>query len=371
MNKKEELIAKYYHNAREFVRLKKPKAARAYVVAILNEALATYHTQISIVEKAKMEVFMQKWIAVSKDLYDKGITDYVLECFNLKVNKAIEKPTEQIEKKQIPKNNVPDIDISALMPIEKAPTSKNSNDLIIKNPDKNDINLTPNQNNSSDVFAFETIANNQGWGAAIFEKYKYAVVRLSVNIGQNLSTGTGFIISKNGYLLTNDHVVFDEGNGIYASKIAMSFADSKKKFKIQVLFSDKKSDIALCQFQAEDVKKEIPDFTAVKFIDDFSKVIQGADCLIIGNGFDIGLSPFMGNIRFTKNEKGDIVHTAPSNHGDSGGPLFNRNGEVIGINKSRTVAVNGLAAEGYANATSVDKINELLSKWKSNNNLDI
>ena len=66
-----------------------------------------------------------------------------------------------------------------------------------------------------------------------------------------------------------------------------------------------------------------------------------------------------------------MVYTAPSNPGDSGGPVFNRIGECIGINKSRTVAVNGTAAEAYANATPMDKIDELLKKWTDANYIEL
>ena len=91
----------------------------------------------------------------------------------------------------------------------------------------------------------------------------------------------------------------------------------------------------------------------------------------IGNAFGMGLAPFTGMVRFTKNNNGNLVYTVPSSPGDSGGSVFDRFGECIGINKSKTVTVNGTAAETYANANPMDKIDELLKKWLSKNDIKL
>lgn len=326
---KSNIIATYYTNAKELIKQKNPKAARSYVLQILNAAVQTYNSATSILLKAKTAAFLDRWILVSKDLYDKGITDYVLECFGL--SKPI---TSQ----------------------DNSPKSDSS---------------PKNQKDSDDSIDFlgliEETSKTQGWCAELFEKYKLAVVQLSIQTSNNNTTGTGFIISDKGYLLTNDHVVYDEETDSYYKKIKMSFTGSKKYYSVEVLFSDKKTDIALCKFNST----EVEDFSVIKMISDYNKLLQGADCLVIGNAFGMGLAPFTGVVRFTKNDNGDLVYTAPSNPGDSGGPVLNRQGECIGINKSKIVAVNGVTADGYANATSAVIINQVLNKWISNNNIDL
>lgn len=333
-------IATYYSNARELVKQNNPKAARAYVLAILNYAVETYNKASTILLKAKTQAFLDRWIAVSRELYDKGITDYVLKCFGL--------PTKQ--EQQLPK---------VQKPVQSQPKISPKSGVTAKPviPD-GEIDISG---------LIEETAKTQGWCAEVFEKNKSAVVEISVSSSESGASGTGFIISSNGYLITNDHVVYDEESQGYYPKAKMSFAGSKKSYKLNILFSDKKADVALCSFNPE----EVVEFGVIKRITDYSQVLQGADCLVIGNAFGMGLAPFTGVVRFTKNDSGNLVYTAPSNPGDSGGPVLNRQGECIGINKSKTLSVNHVSADGYANATPMDKIDELLKKWCEANGIEL
>ena len=330
MNKKD-TIATYYANAKLLLRENKPKAARDYVLQILNEGLEIYQKTADILLKAKTKAFLEKWVYVSKDLYAYGITDYVLECFGLD-KQSLSKPKAAKEK--------------------TPPKPKES----------------PAQSGGIDMAGLiEDAEKTQGWCSDVFEANKNAVVEISGTTATGVSSGTGFIISDKGYLLTNDHVAYDEKNCAYFSNLTFSLSGENKKHKLEVLFSDKKSDVALCKFNPA----EVQGFKSVRRVVDYSLVKQGADCLVIGNAFGMGLAPFTGIVRFTKSDAGNLVYTAPSNPGDSGGPVFNRFGECIGINKSKTVSVNRTAAEGYANATPMDKIDELLKKWTDKNGIEL
>ena len=331
-------IATYYSNARELVKQNNPKAARAYVLAILNYAVETYNKASTILLKAKTQAFLDRWIAVSRELYDKGITDYVLKCFGL--------PTKQ--EQQLPK---------VQKPVQSQP----------KNSPKSGVTAKPViPDGEIDISGLiEETAKTQGWCAEVFEKTKSAVVEITVGSLESGASGTGFIISSNGYLLTNDHVVYDEESQGYYTKAKMSFAGSKKSYKLNILFSDKKADVALCSFNPE----EVGEFGVINRKPDYSLFLNGADCLVMVNAFVMGLAPFTGVVRFTKNDSGNLVYTAPSNPGDSGGPVLNRQGECIGINKSKTLSVNHVSADGYANATPMDKIDELLKKWCDSNGI--
>lgn len=331
-------IATYYSNARELVKQNNPKAARAYVLAILNCAVETYKNAHTILTKAKTQAFLDKWIAVSRELYDRGITDFVLKSFGL----------PSVQEQQLPKKerNTLQKQPDPLVPQEKSAVAAT---------DEIDI-----------AGLVEESAKTQGWCAEQFDKNKWAVVEISASNSRQNSKGTGFIISSKGYLLTNDHIVYDEDTQGYFPKAVMSFAGGKT-VKINILFSDKNSDVALCRFDPNSIGK----FSVIKRISDYSRVLQGADCLVIGNAFGMGLAPFTGVVRFTKNSDGNLVYTAPSNPGDSGGPVLNRQGECIGINKSKTLTVDNVTADGYVNATPMDKIDELLKKWCDANSIEL
>ena len=354
MTNKEQIIS-YYVNAREQVKLKNPRLARKYVLMILNSAVKTYYSDtISILAKAKLAAFLDKWLAVSRDLYDVGVTEYVKECFGLETPKRNVRPAGKVAAGETGESK-PDQSSGAkgrkksasqVSPVGKGSSSVGGGDIDISG-------------------LIDETESQQGWGAEIFDANITAVVQISAFGADSVSSGTGFIISDKGYILTNDHVVFDERNGVYNAKLKMSLAGEKTAHKIDVIISDKSVDVALCRFDPSDVQG----FTVVKLVADYSKIKQGADCLVIGNAFGMGLAPCMGNIRFTKNDNGNLVYTIPSNPGDSGGPVFNRAGECIGINKSKTVAVNGTVAEGYANATPMDTVRKLLQKWCEANHI--
>lgn len=322
-------IKTIYINARELVRANNPKAARSYVQLLLNNALESYKNDSAILTKTRVAAFMDQWIAVSQDLYDKGITDLVLESFGLASGKKDSKEARQTGKaSSSAKEGNGEIDIAGLI---------------------------------------EETKESQGWWAEVFKKNKNAVVEISAIGNGQASSGTGFIISEKGYMLTNDHVVFDEANGVYYPRIFMKLPGAEKKIKVEVLCSDKKSDVALCKFDVSGIGKCV----SVKRVADYSALLQGADCLLIGNAFGMGLAPLSGIVRFTKDGDGNLVHTAPSNPGDSGAPVFNRKGECIGINKSKMMKVNEKAADGIANATPMDTIETLLNKWCKSKNIEL
>lgn len=364
------LIATYYSGARELVKQKKPKEARKYVLALINYAFSQHKNAKTMIAKIRLEIFMCDWLEVSRELYSKGITDLVLERFQLLPKKELPKVTPAPVKKASPpkpktpapekKEPAPPVTAADSVGEDKAAPEKEEAAMPPENPAP-----TPSAGGVNYDGLFEN--DSQGWCADIFDKYIGAIVKITLDNDTSISNGTGFIISEKGYLLTNDHVVFDDDNGTYNADIRMSLGDGKARYKIETLCSDKKADIALCRFDPAKVKN----FSVVKRISDYSKVKPGADCLLIGNAFGLGLSPISGTIRFVHDQNGNLVFSAFSNPGDSGGPVFNRQGECIGVNKSKTTSYNHVAADGYINATPMDKVEALLDKWCKANDITL
>lgn len=154
------------------------------------------------------------------------------------------------------------------------------------------------------------------------------------------SLGSGFIISKDGYIVTNNHVIMN------AEKITIKFSDDTKA-EAKVVGADKKTDLALLKV---DVKHELP---FVSF-GDSDKARVGDWVIAIGNPFGLGGSVSAGIISARARDINagpfdDFIQTdAAINKGNSGGPLFDIDGNVIGINTAIFSPSGGSVGVGFA-----------------------
>jgi len=151
------------------------------------------------------------------------------------------------------------------------------------------------------------------------------------------STGSGFIISSDGYIVTNAHVVDD------ASEVTVRLSD-KREFVAKVIGSDKRTDVSLLKIDARDLQRVA--------IGDPDKLKVGEWVVAIGKPFGLentmtaGIVSAKGRDLPQENLVPFIQTDVAINPGNSGGPLFNMKGEVVGINSliySRTGGFMGLA----------------------------
>ncbi|HEY7943132.1 MAG: DegQ family serine endoprotease [Burkholderiales bacterium] len=151
------------------------------------------------------------------------------------------------------------------------------------------------------------------------------------------STGSGFILASDGYVLTNAHVVDD------ASEVTVKLTD-KREFRAKVVGTDKRTDVALLKIDATGLPKVT--------IGDPDKLKVGEWVAAIGKPFGLentitaGIVSAKGRELPNENLVPFIQTDVPINPGNSGGPLFNLKGEVVGINSlifSRTGGYMGLA----------------------------
>ena len=154
---------------------------------------------------------------------------------------------------------------------------------------------------------------------------------------ESKSLGSGFIISADGYILTNAHVVSS------ADEITVKLND-KREFRAEVIGADRKTDIALLKIEA----KNLPKVTQ----GDPSKLRVGEWVVAIGSPFGFessvtaGIVSAKGRSLAQENYVPFIQTDVAINPGNSGGPLFNMKGEVVGINSqiySRTGGYMGLS----------------------------
>ena len=170
---------------------------------------------------------------------------------------------------------------------------------------------------------------------------------------QTSALGSGFIIDEKGIVVTNNHVI--EG----AEDIVVQ-VNGEKKFKAKVIGADPLSDIAVLQIETKEK------FTPVKF-GDSDKARIGDWVIAIGNPFGLGGTVTSGIISARNRSIGltryeDYIQTDASiNSGNSGGPLFDMNGDVIGINTA-ILGRSGNVGIGFSIPSNSAKqvINQLL-----------
>lgn len=148
------------------------------------------------------------------------------------------------------------------------------------------------------------------------------------------SLGSGFLISKDGYIVTNDHVVRD------AESIQVKLSNDKV-YDAKVVGGDQKTDIAVIKINAADLP--------VAVLGDSDKLNVGQWAIAIGNPFGLDRTMTVGVISATgrsnmgiETYENFIQTDASINPGNSGGPLLNVYGEVIGINTAIVAAGQGI-----------------------------
>ena len=177
---------------------------------------------------------------------------------------------------------------------------------------------------------------------------------------EQIGIGSGIIVSRNGYILTNEHVSGSKGSSCYIT------IEDGKKYKGNVVWSDKNLDLAIIKVN-------------MKFIDacklgDSSDIGVGENVYTIGNpvGYEFQKTVTSGiisaldrTIVFKEGEDeiylSNLIQTdAIINPGNSGGPLININGEVLGIN-----TVKLTSADGIGFAVPINVVKPIIEKYEN------
>ena len=168
--------------------------------------------------------------------------------------------------------------------------------------------------------------------------------------------GSGFIIDRDGHVLTNYHVIAD------ARQVEVTL-HNRKKYRATVVGSDRSHDLAILQIKAPDL--------APMVMGDSRNLQVGQKVYAIGNPFALAgtlTSGIVSSIRSVQEPDGETIDEAIQtdaaiNPGNSGGPLLNSRGEVIGINTMIASSVGQNAGIGFAIPVNTAKavLNDLLT----------
>ncbi len=163
--------------------------------------------------------------------------------------------------------------------------------------------------------------------------------------------GSGFMISNDGYVLTNAHVV--DG----ADEVIVTLTD-RREFKAKVLGADKRSDVAVLKVEASNLPRLA--------LGDSNKIRVGEWVIAIGSPFNLDNTVTAGIISAKSRDTGEYLPLIQSdvavNPGNSGGPLINMRGEVIGIN-SQIATLSG-AYNGISFAVPIDEAMRVAEQLK-------
>lgn len=182
----------------------------------------------------------------------------------------------------------------------------------------------------------------------IVEKVSPSVVGISCTLYNGTATGTGIIMSEDGYILTNAHVV----DGATDISVVLSKELESEQLKAELIGADTQTDIAVLKVD----KSGLP---AAEF-GTSSEMVVGEAAIVIGNplGFELSGSVTAGIVSALDRElviedrEMNLIQTDASiNSGNSGGPLINSYGQVVGITSAK---INTTYGEGLGFAIPID-----------------
>jgi len=206
---------------------------------------------------------------------------------------------------------------------------------------------------------------------AVAQKVKPSIVGISVEysvssiFNKGTSTGkaegSGVIISSDGYILTNNHVVNSSSTSSYyeigeASKVTVKLYNDDTEYEAKIIGTDEQTDLAV-------IKIDKTDLTAAE-LGNSDTVQVGEFCMAVGNALGLGDTVTSGIVSAVNREVTDsdkntytaIQTDAAINSGNSGGALVNSKGQVIGIN---TLKVAGTGVEGVGFAIPINSTKDI------------
>lgn len=198
----------------------------------------------------------------------------------------------------------------------------------------------------------------------VISKAYNAVVEITSTVKQQsffgVSTGyalgSGVAVSEDGYIVTNNHVIEN------ATEVSVKLYNGES-YEAKLIGTDPKSDLAVLKIDAKDLY-----FTAIA---DSSSLVLGQECIVIGNPLGEGISCSNGIISALEKEitinnyPMSVIQTnAAVNEGNSGGGLFNMNGDLIGIvnaKSSTSSFMNSATIEGMGYAIPANTVKKIIT----------
>ena len=213
------------------------------------------------------------------------------------------------------------------------------------------------------VVQIDPVAENTGALSLqdVYEKAIHSTVSIICSSYGGSSTGTGVVLTESGYIVTNHHVVEA------ASKISVLLTDGRQ-FDATLIGQDEISDLAVLSIQADGlISAELGDSTSLRVGDQVVAIGDPLGVELRGTMTDGIISAINRDVQVDGRTMNLIQTNAALNSGNSGGPLLNLQGQVIGINTMKmgdTMSVAGVEGLGFAipSTTVKDIVNQLIQQ---------
>ena len=245
----------------------------------------------------------------------------------------------------------------------------------IKNKILDQSNFSQVNTNNSEINTEQiSLLDYSNTAVGVAQKVLPSIVGISVsysvnspfysNQGTASAQGSGVIISEDGYILTNNHVVNSSSSSSFyelgkANKITVKLYNDDTEYEAKIIGTDEQTDLAV-------IKIDKNDLTAAE-LGDSDSVQVGEFCMAIGNPLGLGITVTDGIVsavnRTVTDEDGNsykaIQTNAAINSGNSGGALVNTKGQVIGIN---TLKVSGEGVEGVGFSIPINSTKDIINQ---------
>jgi putative serine protease PepD len=195
---------------------------------------------------------------------------------------------------------------------------------------------SPAKTSTPAAAAAQPVANDTTKASTVYDGAKNAVAYVQANTPYGQATGSGFVVSSDGYIVTNEHVIDGAGS------IQLKIGASSKTYTAKVVGADASRDLALLKVDASN----LPTLS----LGDSSSVQVGDATFAIGNPYGLDDTLTTGIVsalqRDIQSPNGstisNVIQTdAALNPGNSGGPLLDSSGKVIGVNAQIATGGNG------------------------------
>lgn len=196
-------------------------------------------------------------------------------------------------------------------------------------------------------------------GADLYDNCIDGVLEISCRGKQGSWSGSGYIISRYGYAVTNAHVAADS-DGYGCNDIKVRVCGQNVRAKVVVLADDKAGhgsgvDLAIIQLE------RMPSGAKALPMGDSDALRTGEQIYVIGNSLGYGTC-ITGGIVSDRYRNGYIMYDCATNPGNSGGPVFNAKGEVIGTHAAGQRGDNGAKVQGMNYAIPISVVKTIVGK---------